>query len=133
MFDLLPLSNWTNGSTTLLGDSAHASVPYNGAGAGQAIEDAYVLGTLLALPECTRETLPVFLKAYEEARRPRASQQQQHALRTADVYNFTGELGSDYGLIEKDLNMRFRWIWDHDLEKDVEDAKAKLREAAVIG
>jgi salicylate hydroxylase len=64
---------------------AHASLPHNGAGAGQAIEDAFVLGELLRLPECTRETLPQFLLAYEAVRRPRASRQQVHSRETGEV------------------------------------------------
>jgi salicylate hydroxylase len=132
MFDLEPLERWTAGRVTLLGDAAHASVPYNGAGAGQAIEDAYVLGALLALPECTKETLPVFLQAYEDARKPRACEQQRHALRTGDVYQFAGEPGGDYVRMGEDLHERFKWIWEHDLETDVEAAKEKLRAADVL-
>lgn len=70
LHDIVPLSRWTDDRITLLGDSAHASSAFNGAGAGQATEDAYVLSTLLALPECTRKALPRFLQAYEDARRP---------------------------------------------------------------
>jgi hypothetical protein len=64
---------------------AHASLPHNSAGAGQAIEDAYVLGELLRLPECTRGTLPQFLRAYEAVRRPRASRQQVHSRESGEV------------------------------------------------
>jgi salicylate hydroxylase len=64
---------------------AHASLPHNGAGAGQAIEDAYVLGELLRLPACTKETIPAFLQAYEAVRRPRASRQQEHARESGEV------------------------------------------------
>jgi salicylate hydroxylase len=70
---------------------AHAALPHNGAGAGQAIEDAYVLGELLKMPECTREALPRFLLAYEAVRRPRASAQQVHSRES-------GEVRSDYNL-----------------------------------
>jgi hypothetical protein len=55
------------------------SLPHNGAGASQAVEDAYVLGELLKSPECTADTLPQFLQAYEDARRERASHQQIHS------------------------------------------------------
>jgi hypothetical protein len=64
---------------------AHASLPHNGAGAGQAIEDAFVLGELLRLPECTHATLPQFLLAYEAVRRPRASRQQVHSRESGEV------------------------------------------------
>jgi salicylate hydroxylase len=66
---------------------AHASLPHNGAGAGQAIEDAYVLSELLKLPECTVATLPRFLQAYEDVRRSRAAKQQVHSRESGEVRN----------------------------------------------
>lgn len=43
-----PLTHWTDGRITLLGDAAHATVPHHGQGANQSIEDAIVLSDLLA-------------------------------------------------------------------------------------
>lgn len=103
LHDLEPLQRWTVDRVSLLGDSvsttfcgtsvsvlnlmgeAHASLPHNGAGAGQAIEDSYVLSQLLAHPECTADTIPSFLVAYERVRRPRASRQQTHCRETGEV------------------------------------------------
>jgi hypothetical protein len=76
------LQPWAHAETYF---QAHASLPHNGAGAGQAIEDAFVLGELLRLPECTRATLPQFLLAYEAVRRPRASRQQVHSRESGEV------------------------------------------------
>jgi salicylate hydroxylase len=41
------IDTWTAGRVTLLGDSAHAMTPFQGQGASQAIEDAYVLTSCL--------------------------------------------------------------------------------------
>jgi salicylate hydroxylase len=128
LHDLVPLSRWTDGRVTLLGDSAHASTPYNGNGAAQAIEDAYVLGALLALPECNKETLPRLLQAYEDVRRPRASTQQLHAFATGEILQLKGPHGDNLDRIGEELHSRFHWIWEHDLDQDVETAKAKLHE-----
>ena len=38
---------WSKGRATLLGDSAHAMLPYLGQGAGMAIEDGYVLAAMV--------------------------------------------------------------------------------------
>jgi len=38
-----PLTNWTNGRVTLLGDAAHPTLPFLAQGAGMAIEDGRVL------------------------------------------------------------------------------------------
>lgn len=47
LFDLKPIATWTKGNITLLGDAAHATTPNLGQGAAQAIEDAFVLASLL--------------------------------------------------------------------------------------
>ena len=41
---------WWRGRVLLIGDAAHASTAHLGAGGGMAIEDAVVLGELLATP-----------------------------------------------------------------------------------
>lgn len=43
-----PLTHWSAGRVTLLGDAAHATVPHHGQGANQSIEDAIVLSDLLS-------------------------------------------------------------------------------------
>lgn len=53
---------------------AHAMTPHQGAGGGQAIEDAYVLAALLAHPRVDRETLGRALEAYDAVRVPVAQE-----------------------------------------------------------
>lgn len=48
IFDRPPLPRWSHGRVTLLGDAAHPMTFNLGQGAGQAIEDAVVLGQCLA-------------------------------------------------------------------------------------
>jgi salicylate hydroxylase len=132
LHEVAPLPRWTEGRITLLGDSAHASGPFNGGGAAQAFEDVYVLGELLALPECNKETLPRFLEAYENVRRPRATAQQLHAVESGKLMTLESEYGDDLDKIGKDLHTRFHWIWNHDLREDVKTAKAKLRDEGIL-
>ena len=55
LFDYPPAKTYFKGKTCLLGDAAHASTPHQGAGAGMALEDAYVLSNLLgAVQESAR-------------------------------------------------------------------------------
>lgn len=69
IYDHEPLSTWSNGHATLLGDAAHPSTPNLGQGACQAFEDAIVLAT------CLREEQEIgsALKAYESRRIQRTS------------------------------------------------------------
>lgn len=69
-----PLSTWSVGTRTLLGDACHPMMPFMAQGAGMAIEDAVVLARCLAArpPEEASQAL----KAYEAARLPRTSQVQ---------------------------------------------------------
>jgi FAD-dependent urate hydroxylase len=56
---------WVDGRVALLGDAAHAMAPHLGQGAGQAIEDAFVLADCLAAADAPETAL----RAYEERRK----------------------------------------------------------------
>ncbi|KAG2362340.1 hypothetical protein BDR07DRAFT_1451204 [Suillus spraguei] len=64
----LPL--FTYERVALIGDACHAMTPHFGAGAGQAMEDAFVLGRLLAHPLTTLDNVPAALKVYQDVRLP---------------------------------------------------------------
>lgn len=66
MVDLDPVSRWSFGRTTLLGDAAHAMYPQGSNGASQAIIDARVLAMHLA----TEADPVIALERYEASRRP---------------------------------------------------------------
>ncbi|KAI0332657.1 salicylate hydroxylase [Cubamyces sp. BRFM 1775] len=88
----LPLPSFVSGRVALLGDAAHAMMPYQGAGAGQAIEDAYVLSNVLADPRTTRSTLDRAMHAYDAVRRPFALRVQEASRENGLLYtlNFPG-------------------------------------------
>ncbi|MCB0209217.1 MAG: FAD-dependent monooxygenase [Anaerolineae bacterium] len=67
--DRPPLSRWSEGRVTLLGDAAHAMTPNMGQGACQAIEDGVVLARCLkASPD-----IPFALELYQTKRLDRAN------------------------------------------------------------
>ena len=72
-----PLGRWTEGRISLMGDAAHAMVPYLAQGACQAIEDAWVLGVCLARHGA--DDVHGGLIEYEERRRPRTTRIQAAA------------------------------------------------------
>jgi salicylate hydroxylase len=71
-----PLSSWTFGRVTLLGDAAHPMMPTLAQGAAIALEDAYVLARNLSRH---RNDPARGLAAYDGERVPRASKVQLQA------------------------------------------------------
>ena len=63
LYELPALTTYTSGAVVLAGDAAHAMTPNLGQGACQAIEDAVVLGNVMASGDG--------LIAYDRQRRPR--------------------------------------------------------------
>lgn len=76
MYDREPLSNWTVGRVTLLGDSAHAMLQYLAQGACQALEDACSLAKNILLHENNIEKA---LLEYQNERIPRTAAVQRGA------------------------------------------------------
>ncbi len=73
LFDRDPLTHWTKGRATLVGDAAHPMLPYLAQGACMAVEDGYALATLLAAHPADPQTA---LQRYEAARKPRTTRVQ---------------------------------------------------------
>ncbi|KQS04142.1 hypothetical protein ASG11_07680 [Sphingomonas sp. Leaf357] len=69
IFDHAPLPGWSRGRVTLLGDAAHAMLPFLGMGAAMAIEDAMILARAFA---AEGDVAPAFAR-YEAARVPRTT------------------------------------------------------------
>ena len=69
--------------------------PAQGSGAGQAIEDAYILATLLAHQRTTRATLATALKVYEEVRLPHANEVMRRSALSADIGSYNDPRFSD--------------------------------------
>ncbi|KAL4893110.1 hypothetical protein BDV59DRAFT_202090 [Aspergillus ambiguus] len=74
--DQEPLPTYVKGRTVLIGDAAHAMVPYQGQGANQAFEDVEGLNEILA-DVSERDSIPRLLRLWDSIRRPRASEIQK--------------------------------------------------------
>ena len=75
---------WHAGNVVLLGDAAHTAHFSIGSGTTLAMQDAAVLGRVLA--SCRPEELPAALQRYEDARRPVVEDRQEVAERSADWF-----------------------------------------------
>lgn len=72
LHDRDPLQSWVDDRIALLGDSAHAMLPYHAQGAVQSLEDAWVLARLLKT-NVVLESPTTILKRYQELRLTRAN------------------------------------------------------------
>ncbi len=114
LFSAPPLESWTSGPVALIGDAAHAMLPFAAQGAGMAIEDAAVLAKCLA--DAPGE-VPGALQRYEALRRPRVERVQQTARQLGDIYQLHGvaALARDFAMKTMGgarLRSRQDWIYD---------------------
>ena len=73
VLDRPPISRWTYGRITMLGDACHPMIPFMGQGGAQAIEDAAAITACLV--QCG-DDVEAALKLYEAVRLPRTTQVQ---------------------------------------------------------
>ncbi|MCB1498364.1 MAG: FAD-dependent monooxygenase [Bauldia sp.] len=99
-----PHGRWVEGRTALLGDAAHAMVPFLAQGAAMAIEDAAVLGRELA---ARPDDVPAALAAYQNDRRPRVVKVWKSAWRTGQHYHQTGAMAAARDLVLKTVGPQF--------------------------
>src|SRR5258706_3697456 len=84
-----PLSHWVapSGKALIMGDAAHAMVPYMSQGAAMAVEDGAALAEVLSLID-SREQLQAALKVFETERMKRSSQMQEASLVNGTIWHF---------------------------------------------
>jgi 2-polyprenyl-6-methoxyphenol hydroxylase-like FAD-dependent oxidoreductase len=78
---------WTHGHVALMGDAAHAMLPYMAQGAAMAIEDAAILAKHLP---GNAENIPASLRSFERQRKSRVAHIQAIARKNAQVFHFSG-------------------------------------------
>ena len=81
-----PAPAWHKGRAVLVGDSAHAMLPFIAQGAAMAIEDAAILTRTLA---ATNLDLEGALSRYETLRRPRVTRVWQAARQNGSIYHMS--------------------------------------------
>ncbi|KAI0732214.1 FAD/NAD(P)-binding domain-containing protein [Fomitopsis betulina] len=132
-----PLPTFVSGRVALIGDAAHAAVPFQGAGAGQAIEDAYLLATLLGQPKTTSSSLTSVLQIYDAVRRPYAQTVAETSRECGMLFtlNYPGLSSQDmkHGqttdklrVVAETLRRKWSWAWETTLDGDIERAVTML-------
>lgn len=121
LYDREPLSHWSEGRVTLLGDAAHAMLPHLGQGANQAVEDALTLAVLLE--GVSAAGIERALADYQRLRLERTAAVQSGARDNGRRYD------SDYeDIAQRDTEIRESgglrlWLYDYDAAGLAEQTK----------
>jgi salicylate hydroxylase len=118
LLDRAPLTRWTSGTVTLLGDAAHPMFPFFGQGAAQAIEDAATVARCLAADPADPAAA---LLRYEELRIPRTTRLQEVSHARAYVNHLPDgpeQRARDASFSATDPLAASAWIYAHDPESE---------------
>ena len=116
LLDRAPLTWWSRGTVTLLGDAAHPMFPFFAQGAAQAIEDAAVLARCLA---ATPADPAAALARYQELRIPRTTRLQEVSHARAHVNHLPDgaeQRARDASFSDVDPLAASGWIYAYDPE-----------------
>lgn len=117
LFTSPSLPAWHSGATALLGDAAHAMLPFAAQGAGMAIEDAAVLAQCLAEATESADGATAALARYTHLRRERVARVQRLAQQNGRIYHLKGvaALARDLGITAlgaRRMLARQDWIYN---------------------
>ncbi|KAG5731013.1 Salicylate hydroxylase [Termitomyces sp. T112] len=124
-----PLRTWTYGRVALLGDAAHAMSPQQASGAGQAIEDAFLLSTLLGNRLTTLENVTEALSIYDKIRRPIAMEVAARSLVNGRLFGLQlpgVPLANDPDRLPElgdAIKDNWKWTWTTTLDSALEEAQ----------
>lgn len=136
--DRQPLDRWhyMDGKVILVGDAAHAMLPHLGAGAGQAMEDGWLLGRALSEHLSGSEnkhfaSLESTADLYQTVRLPRAQKTQATSRAAGNTYEMQTEDMLDKSfeecipMIAERTRERMKWVWEEDLDAAYEKARSQ--------
>ncbi|HEX6527349.1 MAG TPA: FAD-dependent monooxygenase [Streptosporangiaceae bacterium] len=117
LLDRAPLTRWSHGPVTLLGDAAHPMFPFFAQGAAQAMEDAAVLARCLAECAAGGSGWPSALRRYESLRLPRTTRLQEVSHARAHANHLTDgpeQQARDSSFAAADPLVANAWIYSYD-------------------
>ncbi|RDA90086.1 hypothetical protein CP533_5562 [Ophiocordyceps camponoti-saundersi (nom. inval.)] len=117
-----------NGHVCLMGDAAHATTPWQGAGAGLAFEDAMVLAVLLSSVS-RPDDLDAAFEAYDAVRRPRCQRVIESSRAVGQVFcGQDREIGLDADKMRETLPSRWEFLVSLNMDEHRMEALCKLKE-----
>lgn len=111
-----------HGRICIAGDAAHATTPHLGAGAGMAIEDAFVLSRLLGSIQHAQDIAKAF-EAYDAVRRRRSQKVvRESAQNVARYCAISCAEGEELARFKNEMHQVNGWLWDHDIANSLSEA-----------
>lgn len=109
---------YAQGRVCIVGDAAHATMPFNGQGAAQSIEDVALLTALFVHVTNLESHVEQAFKVYDELRRPRTQRVVDISRQFGRIYTFAEEgVGNDLNKIRQILGAGAKYTNDIDLEE----------------
>ena len=124
LLDRAPLTRWSEGGVTLLGDAAHPMFPFFAQGAAQSVEDAAVLARCLA---DGADDPAAALRRYEELRIPRTTRLQSVSHGRAHLNHLPDgpeQRERDAAFTRQDPLVANGWIYAYDPDAALENTAA---------
>ena len=117
LHDREPMTGWSRGAVTLLGDACHPMLPFMAQGACQAIEDAAVLANCLEGVDAPGPAVHAALQRYEILRRERTARVQRQSWENRIVYHLPDgpeQQARDAAFAGAGGGAPMDWLYDHD-------------------
>ncbi|KAJ5317837.1 hypothetical protein N7508_002345 [Penicillium antarcticum] len=134
------LDKWVSDKLVILGDAAHAMLPYMSQGAAMAVEDGLALARSLSKID-SKEQLAESLSIFENVRMQRAGQMQEASLLNSQLWHFADgpmQEARDAAMIPEVKGLPFShspnqwsdpatqmWCYGYDTEKAIDEAWEK--------
>ncbi|KAI0879769.1 FAD/NAD(P)-binding domain-containing protein [Hypoxylon argillaceum] len=119
---------YANNRACIVGDAAHATSPWQDAGAGISIEDAFIMGRLFSNISTAAEIEAAF-KAFDALRRPRCQQMVDNGRRIGRLFCGQDETaGVDAEKLSRELGLMFGPLGAFELKLHKEDALSRMQE-----
>ncbi|HVE10674.1 MAG TPA: FAD-dependent monooxygenase [Paraburkholderia sp.] len=115
-----PMTRWSSGNATLLGDACHPTLPFLAQGAGMAIEDGYLIARCL---ERYKDDLPQALARYEALRLDRTARVVRGSAANATRFH-NPQLAHAEGAAEyvdrewseERVKERYNWLFEYNVD-----------------
>lgn len=134
IFDMAdhPAPTYASGRVAILGDAAHASTPFLGAGGAMGIEDALAMASAMQIvrdAETSAATIPAALQAFSAVRLERSQWLVQSSREMGAIFQCRDpSAGSDGNRWRVEAEQRTKKIWEFDVDGMVEQIRLEFEQ-----